>query len=271
MVWVPRGVDPATREVLVEGVPQFLKPALMDWVKPQLATHNQMLGSWWYRAEVLRDFDVVARPVDSYWQRAVGAKWPGFLWNVGDEELLDLVDWLVHRGSEDRRVALTTLLSDGSSAWTVGDRNGNWGLVRRVSEGVKAAATAASSHGAAGLLMAEAWAACFGRGPNPEEAYEKAIKAVEEAAAPVVSPKNLKATLGTMIRDMKAQLDWKLDLPGNAQEVPISMMEALWTGQESRHGGNGYRVPTQSEAEAAVLLAVPLVQWFSSGAVARRP
>jgi hypothetical protein len=48
------------------------------------------------------------------------------------------------------------------------------------------------------------------------------------------------------------------------------MAEALWVGQESRHGGNGYRKPTRAEAEAAVMLAVPLVQWFTSGAVAPR-
>jgi hypothetical protein len=41
-------------------------------------------------------------------------------------------------------------------------------------------------------------------------------------------------------------------------------------GQESRHGGNGYRKPTQVESEAAVLLAVSLVQWFTSGVLARR-
>jgi hypothetical protein len=50
------------------------------------------------------------------------------------------------------------------------------------------------------------------------------------------------------------------------------MMQALWTGQNDRHAGqSGYTPSTQAEAEAAVMLAVPLVQWFSSGAIARRP
>ena len=47
------------------------------------------------------------------------------------------------------------------------------------------------------------------------------------------------------------------------------MMKLLWEGQESRHGGNGYRKPTPAEAEAAVLLAVPLVQFYSAGLLAR--
>lgn len=198
-------------------------------------------------------------------------EWPSFLRNIPDEELLDVIDWLIYRQPDVLQHAeLDRLLIQGSSIWKVGERNGNRGLMRRVPEAVQSAAESASLRGSAGALLSAAWSACFGRGPDTEEAYEKAIKAVEEAAAPVVSPKNARATLGTMIRDMKAQGDWKLDLPGAAQDVPVSMMEALWTGQESRHGGNGYRIPTQSEAEAGVLLAVPLVQWFTSGAVSRR-
>ncbi|WP_146243175.1 hypothetical protein [Curtobacterium sp. MCPF17_031] len=76
-------------------------------------------------------------------------------------------------------------------------------------------------------------AAAYGRVPDPEEAYEKAVKAVEEAAAPVVSPKNSLTTLGTIIRDMKAQQDWAIDLPGRATDVAIPLAEALWSGQES--------------------------------------
>lgn len=163
------------------------------------------------------------------------------------------------------------MLTNSSSAWAVGSRNQNVGLVRRVPESVQDAATMAMRQGTPGALLAEAWAACFGRNASPEEAYEKAIKAVEEASAHVVSPRNTRATLGTIIRDMRAQADWTVDLPGTRRDVVVDMMEALWTGQESRHGGNNYRVPTQSEAETAVLVAVPLVQWFSSGTIARRP
>ena len=49
--------------------------------------------------------------------------------------------------------------------------------------------------GRAGQLLSEAWHSAFGANPDPEDAYEKAIKAVEEAAAQVVSPNNLKPLL----------------------------------------------------------------------------
>ena len=49
-------------------------------------------------------------------------------------------------------------------------------------------------------------------------------------------------------------------------------MELLWKGQIDRHGTDDASTPlsvSQAEAEAAVHLAVTLVQWFTSGAVSR--
>lgn len=127
-----------------------------------------------------------------------------------------------------------------------------------------------NTSGEAGDLLAEAWNAAFSISPDEEEAYEKAIKAVEEAGAHLVSPKNDRATLGTMVRDMKSQGDWSIGIQTPSPGVPTVMAEALWVGQESRHGGNGYRKPTRDEAESAVLIAVALVQWFTSGNLKRR-
>lgn len=264
--WVPRGVDPASREVLIEGVPSHLKPALLAWMKPHLSRHSQSVSRWFFLDGVLREFDLVAR-----WPRTLasvaGTVWPGNLGELDEESLLDLADWLAHRSSERDGRELENMLSSASSAWRVGTRNGNAGLIRRVPESVTAAAGMAVQQGSAGSLLGEAWSACFGRVADPEEAYEKSIKAVEAAGVGLVSPRNLRATLGTMLRDMRAQANWHIDLPGNQTDVAISMIEALWTGQESRHGGNNYRVPTQQEAETAVFLAVPLVQWFTNSSL----
>ena len=62
--------------------------------------------------------------------------------------------------------------------------------------------------GFAGDLLHEAWKAVYGRLPDPEEAYEKAITAVEQAGAPVVIPNNSNATLGSMISALRDQKDW---------------------------------------------------------------
>jgi hypothetical protein len=226
---------------------------------------------------MLQEFDLASRreaSVQVSWNRD-GIR--GMRRDMAEDEWLDFVDFLVYCLAEGSWLGrqnveeLTVMLARAGSELTVGERDGGRGLVKRVPEGVAQAAKGViESESSAGALLSEAWHAMYGRNPDPEEAYEKAIKAVEEAGAHIVSPKNAKATLGTMIRDMNAQNDWKLDLSTPDADVPVKMAEALWIGQESRHGGNGYRKPAQAEAEAAVMLAVPLVQWFMSGALQRR-
>jgi hypothetical protein len=58
---------------------------------------------------------------------------------------------------------------------------------------------------------------------------------------------------------------------GYSVSLVADMCAALWQGQQSRHRANGYRKPNQEETEAAVLLAVPLLQWFTTRQIARRP
>ncbi|MGD9486034.1 hypothetical protein WDH52_22775 [Streptomyces sp. TRM70308] len=49
-----------------------------------------------------------------------------------------------------------------------------------------------------------------------------------------------------------------------------NMMSLLWKGQTSRHGSAQPTVPeTVEAARMAVGLAVPLVEWFATGAVTR--
>lgn len=269
--WVPRGLDRATREVMVEGVPAYMAPALLKFLRPHFAWETTM-GGWYLDENKLMEYDLVARQVPSYVERrSGGASWPGFVTDLPDEALLDMADWVIHRNNHSAANALEALLEAGGSVWTTGKRDGNVGLVRRMPESVQGAVEATLQQGTAGQILGQAWAAAYGRVPDPEEAYEKAIKAIEESAVGIVSPNNRNATLGTMVRDMSAQGDWTVDLPGKDREVALVMARALWTGQESRHGGNGYRKPTQAEAETAVTLAVGLLQLFVSGSIARRP
>lgn len=200
------------------------------------------------------------------------------------ELVLDFVDFLLMRDQQaqpwqtDSTPAssrLEEILRTAGSAWRVGRRGEFCGLERRLSAGVTVAADEViASSALAGELLAEAWHAAYGLHPDPEEAYEKAIKAVEESGAHVVSPQNQIATLGTMARDMENQADWSLPLmelsDHSSRDALVRAARMLWSGQEGRHGGNGYRKPTQGEAESAVLLAVALVHAFSSGLLTRR-
>lgn len=79
-----------------------------------------------------------------------------------------------------------------------------------------------------------------------------------------------------MLGQLRATPDrWVLAIrgPGGAGSITplIAMIELLWTGQTSRHGGQAPTRPeTFEEAQMAVHLAVTLAQWFIGGAVSRR-
>lgn len=194
-----------------------------------------------------------------------------------EQSTLQLVDYLLSK-NQGSFSSLTTVLTEAGSAWTVGERYpGVSGLVARVPEGVQDAVDLIRTKGQAGRRLSEAWGSAFGINPNATAAYSAAVKAVEDAAIPVISPKDGDATLGKLIGQMSS--GGKFNLPNlrehsdaTSHDVLVSMMRLLWTGQHDRHGGpSSVGVPnvTQDEAESAVILAVTLVGWFETGKVVR--
>lgn len=274
--WLPLGRTAADNEVLVDGIPPWMAADLYSWIT---STTKRLAGNQ-LSSTVVKAFDRRMRSAFPLYSEFVGVA--GVLERRDDVDLtMAYVDYLVARcgttpAFEKDIQELETLLAESGSAYAVGPRGPYRGIVERVPEGVtRSVNMAIDSTGSAGQLLAEAWYAAFGRSPDPEESYEKAIKSVEEAGVPVVTPNDSKATLGKMIRVMQDQGDWALE-PVDAKDARdfgllVAMCKTLWEGQPSRHGANGYRKPTQGEAEAAVFLAVPLVQWFSSGQIQRRP
>lgn len=194
-------------------------------------------------------------------------------------EPLQIADYLlahVDRGTPDD---LDAILKRAKSAWTIGSRAGRAALVRRVPLGVQVAADAVMARaGRAGVRLAKAWEELYGMEPNASAAYGLAIKAVEDAAVPVVSPTNTKATLGTVLAQIEQQGDWQLPMEREhdrapSREVLIGVLRMLWHGQHDRHGGQPSAPGDVSveEATVAVSLAVTLVNLFNATAVARKP
>lgn len=113
-----------------------------------------------------------------------------------------------------------------------------------------------------------AWHDVYGREPTAGDAYREAVRAVEAAVKPIVTPSDPLATLGKMIkaiRDKPTKWAWEL---GEPTEV-ANMMGRLWTSQLDRHGTDDESHPltvSLQQAEAAVHLAVTLVHWCQSGA-----
>ncbi|MFF1679069.1 hypothetical protein ACFVYG_23900 [Streptomyces sp. NPDC058256] len=175
---------------------------------------------------------------------------------------------------------LKQLLADGLSAYAV--RADGRALVRRVDSTVAALvgdtahAAQQAQRGSAAAHLRRAYAEAYALHPDPVRAYSESVKAVESAMHETLEPNNTKATMGTMLRELRQHPDrFVVALPGKSGSEGVTMVESmvslLWTGQVSRHGG---KQPTQGETDAqarmAVHLAGALVQWFSTGAV-RRP
>lgn len=195
--------------------------------------------------------------------------------------LLDIVDFALSQmdASTHRihRAYLQVILTQAGSVYRVEEADVPY-LARRVTPELQAAADALMTEGRPGEHLARAWRAIYGRNPDPSDGYREAIKAVEAAAIPTVSPANHRATLGTVIADLRNDpTKWAVSLhsPNPDEQVPAvrGMLELLWKGHLARHGTPDSSAPldvSQGDAEAALHLALTLVQWFTSGVVATK-
>lgn len=287
-VWRPLGYEgegSAAYDALHDGVPKWMAASLWDWIQRQF-TRTTTSGSSLsrnYRHEsfdtgLLREAERMCRFSAPYDGTHLSDGMRALRSAVEAEQVeIRIVDYLLSR-KRQADSELHRLLLESGSAWAVGTRAGKVALVRRIPEGVQSAAGAVMDRaGHAGRRLAEAWDAAFGVGPDASKAYSLAVKAVEDAAAPVVVPTDANATLGKIIATVRDQGTWSLPMSREHGSSPsgttlLSMMQTLWTGQSDRHGGgqDGTVPITQEAAESAVLLAVPLVQWFGSGLAARR-
>ena len=202
-----------------------------------------------------------------------------YLWEeVYFGDLYDVIDAILDLGWGDAD-ALQELLDDALSAYTVAPRG--LGLATRADPTATAALTESvgtvksrNDAGSAADHLAAAWGAAYALKPDAVRAYSESIKAVEAAAHSVIEPGNSKATLGTMLRQIRDHPgDYCLMLPAPIGVAAVtSMMTVLWQGQTSRHGGQTpTRAETVEEARAGLQLAVALVHWFSNGVVRRAP
>lgn len=257
MPWRPgRGAEQRSLEAAYEGVPPHLAQPLWNWIS----------GTFPYRPERLVAIGIRMRtPLPAVPSKATHE----LLTRCNDDGfMLDLVEVMLELYGWDsgRATDLRDLLVEANSAYAVRD---DWaGLELRTVPEVKEQVqqTVHLAAGSAGAHLRDAWNEAYGRHPDPSKAYSEAIKAVEAAMAPVVSPTNLKATLGTIIRDVENKTSkWVFEIAdgrAGGVETVLRMMQMLWDGQTSRHGGVApTRAETPGEAQAAVHLAATLVQF----------
>ncbi len=192
--------------------------------------------------------------------------------------MLDVADVLVGRGGSSAAMHLRRIFEDVGSAYTVIQGVDGFEIARRVDPSMADAFEAAlSPDDRAAHHLRDAWAKAFGRHPDPDASYQESIKAIEAVGIPVVCPTASSPTLGKVLahmRDGSANFVTALDpQDGGGVGRVVGMMELIWQTAHNRHGEPGVGEParvSQVQAEAAAFLAVTLVQWFRSGAIARR-
>jgi len=150
-------------------------------------------------------------------------------------------------------------------------------LEKRVSSPTAATMSAATATpGNASEHLGKARRAAFGQEPDPSKAYWEAVKAVEAAAIPVVTPNDPTATLGKILGELRNNPQkFSMVFARDASlgkgtmltplEVVIALADLLWKNQTDKHGTPEPPVPiTQGQAEVAVPIAVTLVEMFRS-------
>jgi hypothetical protein len=101
---------------------------------------------------------------------------------------------------------------------------------------------------------------------------------VEAASWRSITPNNPKATLGTLINDLRTQVQagkvvfaFKDNKEGDSTDTVVSLMKRLWNSQTDRHATGSFILPSQVEAEAAVHMAITLCHFFTKGLITRKP
>lgn len=290
--WRPLGVDTddqvAKYDALHDGVPIWLATPLWEWIKNTITVRRSFSdgsGNFPMVSEALvenmcQTLRIGLPPIrmEANGRTEGQVQFKLVMQQLTKEgQALQLADYLLAHADPVDGKSLEAALARSKSAWAVGERSGRPGLVRRVPLGVQVAADSVMARaGRAGVRLAKAWEELYGIEPNPSAAYGMAIKAVEDAAIPVVSPTNGRATLGTVLTQIEQQADWTLPMEREhdrapSQEVLIAMMRLLWHGQHDRHGGQPSAPGDVSvkEATVAVSLAVALVNLFDAGVVNR--
>ena len=199
------------------------------------------------------------------------------LWgNIYDESrALDVIDWLLGHGFGHAQPLEHILKSAGHVLRVSPDGNR---LVERIEPTLwNEYEWATQPDDQASQYMQEAWALAFGREPNSSDAWGRVIKAIETLLKPIVSPRDVRATLGKMISALRQSPDkWECKLPDRVYNVNGEInskrgievfIDALATigYQPDRHGGDQPQDIDEATARSVLFLATTVVGWLRDG------
>ena len=189
--------------------------------------------------------------------------------------------WVRH-GLTEFAGELDQYFEDARFVWMIDLDKG--GLVRRVSAEAQATyAAAVAPDDVAATYLKKAWQAAFGIEPDPESAFLSAVKAIEAAFRPTISPANDRATAGIMADNLEQKPEkWQALLPdlrpasaqpkGDVAGVNFlaSALRLLYQCRRAHGDDQKYDANTFEDAQAACFLASSLIAMQRNGFLTQR-
>lgn len=270
--WEPLSVRRNQRQPFtpVDGVPDVLWQYAMRWIENAVDDDASIVCGLSIELRLERAGSYLDYQGAKYAIRAC-------LEETGHDQIaaLDVIDWLLGHGCGQADALEYILKSAGHVLRVSPDGNR---LVERIEPTLwNEYEWATQPDDQASQYMQEAWSLTFGRNPNVGDAWSKAIKAIETLLKPIVSPKNNKATIGSMTSELRQSPDkWECKLPDRVYNVNGEInskrgievfIDALATigYQPDRHGGDQPQDIDEATARSVLFLATTVVGWLRDG------
>jgi len=255
-------------------IPPHLRQSLADWAEGFLVSYDP--PGRYPNTRLLKKIErelALDHPLnwsDEFGSRAVEDCLGRF--HTDDDFALRLVDVLLRQEAQRHEAeSLQFILDAPGSRWEVKlaryDEDENHLALRLAGPTPKAldhlAAGPAHDH------LEQAWKEATDVDGDPSKAYREAVKAVEAAAKPLVTPNDPLATLGKISGELKAHPEqWEVTLRRDSVEELARRVDVLRRSQHDRHGTDEPTEPmTRDEAVAGCYLATELVGHFISGSI----
>lgn len=274
--WTPLSVrrNQQSEFSLIDNVPQFMRHGIKEWIQQAINGDNRLVAQMALELRI----DELSDNIDNFYpdDAVIACIQRSGPWDMYDESLaLDVMDWLLGHGCGHAQSLEHILKSAGHVLRVSPDGNR---LVERIDPALwDEYEQVTQPDDQASQYMQEAWALTFGRDANLSDAWGKAIKAIETLLKPIVSPKNNKATIGSMTSELRqAPGKWECKLPDRIYNVNGEtnvkpgievFIDALATigYQPDRHGSDQPQDVDEATARSVVFLATTVVGWLRDG------
>jgi hypothetical protein len=268
-------------EALLEGIPEWMRPSIERFIAQRITGHDvAVLGN--PQNANMHTVNAIERYLQVQLEQSSLVSTYRYVMQYisDDEQCLDVVEAILATDGQVKYLLsfLNNILTSSGSKWmAVLQGTGQATLEERVSESAQNSLAMAmkESDATTQQFLKTAWSNAFGRAPNPSNAYSSSVKAIEAVAWPVITPNDNKATLGTMLGELRSNISkWETATNDKSADQGITavkdVMQLIWDGQTDRHGTAQPTAPSQDAAEQAVLYAVVICNFFNRKLIAKK-